>query len=403
MAASCCRPFESVYLHFCPSHSPKCSSPSLIHLSLLSPPKIAHFLLHSHNPSSHSFPATSEFSQSLTTLSCSSCSDFDSSESSFSDFDSCESSSSFSDPNPLCSPSIQASLNNPTPESSDFSDSSCYSDPNPQCSSAIQTSLNNPTPESSDFPYSSSSSDLNSQYSPSNPTSVKNPAPDILELKRAGGFLDEMDLKSLQLLEDFLYIHEFDHGILQVRVMDAREMEMTVELLADSFAETMWSPFRYVPLLRVLVRQHLMERRAVLPHAATLVGFYSEEGGELELAGTVEISFNARGANAIPPTPNPPMNSPYLCNMSVKKQVRRRGIGWHLLKASEELVPQIGLNEIYLHCRMIDTPALNMYKKANYNVVETDNILTLLSLQRRKYLMYKKLSPPKNLGIFRSL
>ncbi|ERM99557.1 hypothetical protein AMTR_s00088p00106710 [Amborella trichopoda] len=359
MAASCCRPFESVYLHFCPSHSPKCSSPSLIHLSLLSPPKIAHFLLHSHNPSSHSFPATSEFSQSLTTLSCSSCSDFDSSESSFSDFDSCESSSSFSDPNPLCSPSIQASLNNPTPESSDFSDSSCYSDPNPQCSSAIQTSLNNPTPESSDFPYSSSSSDLNSQYSPSNPTSV--------------------------------------------RVMDAREMEMTVELLADSFAETMWSPFRYVPLLRVLVRQHLMERRAVLPHAATLVGFYSEEGGELELAGTVEISFNARGANAIPPTPNPPMNSPYLCNMSVKKQVRRRGIGWHLLKASEELVPQIGLNEIYLHCRMIDTPALNMYKKANYNVVETDNILTLLSLQRRKYLMYKKLSPPKNLGIFRSL
>lgn len=70
----------------------------------------------------------------------------------------------------------------------------------------------------------------------------------------------------------------------------------------------------------------------------------------------------------------------------------RRGIGWHLLKASEELISQMSSSrEAYLHCRMIDTAPFNMYTKAGYNIVKTDSILILLTLQRRKHLMYKKL------------
>lgn len=70
----------------------------------------------------------------------------------------------------------------------------------------------------------------------------------------------------------------------------------------------------------------------------------------------------------------------------------RRGIGWHLLKASEELISQMGSSkEVYLHCRMIDAAPFNMYTKAGYDVVKTDNILILLMLQRRKHLMCKKL------------
>jgi len=33
----------------------------------------------------------------------------------------------------------------------------------------------------------------------------------------------------------------------------------------------------------------------------------------------------------------------------------------------------------------------NMYRKAGYNIVETDNILVWLSLQKREYLMSKEL------------
>lgn len=70
----------------------------------------------------------------------------------------------------------------------------------------------------------------------------------------------------------------------------------------------------------------------------------------------------------------------------------RRGIGWHLLKASEELISQMSSSrEAYLHCRMIDAAPFNMYTKAGYNIIRTDSILILLTLQRRKHLMYKKL------------
>lgn len=180
-------------------------------------------------------------------------------------------------------------------------------------------------------------------------------------------------------------------------------MDDTVALLAESFAESMVWPSGYLSLLRFLVKQYLIERRALMPHTATLIGFYrekenerleheEEEEEEEELAGTVEVCFDKRGANASPPTPTPPKNSPYICNMSVDKPLRRRGIGWHLLKASEELISQMNsTREVYLHCRMIDAAPFNMYIKAGYKVVNTDSIFILLMLQRRKHLMCKKL------------
>lgn len=55
--------------------------------------------------------------------------------------------------------------------------------------------------------------------------------------------------------------------------------------------------------------------------------------------------------------------------------------------------------EVYLHCRMIDAAPFNMYTKAGYKVMNTDSILVLLMLQRRKHLMCKNLpllsTPPE--------
>ncbi|KAB2632216.1 hypothetical protein D8674_028463 [Pyrus ussuriensis x Pyrus communis] len=168
-------------------------------------------------------------------------------------------------------------------------------------------------------------------------------------------------------------------------------------LLAESFAELMFLPSRYVFVLGYLVKQYLFEKMELLPNTTMLITFYKrrkEEGKEEEeeerlekveeedevelLAGTVEVCFNKKGAVACPPTPTPPKNSPYISNIVVKKLLRRfRGIGWHLLKACEELISQMSsLKEGFLHCRMIDT---------------TDTILVLLLLQRHKHLICKKL------------
>lgn len=182
--------------------------------------------------------------------------------------------------------------------------------------------------------------------------------------------------------------------------MKDMELDMTVELLAESFAESMFLPNMYLTVLGYLIKQYLIERRGLMPHCVTLIGFFrgeeddidGEGRGEGELAGTVEVSFDKRGASASPPTPTPPKECPYICNMTVKEHLRRRGIGWHLLKASEELISNMSpTRNVYLHCRMIDSAPFSMYKKAGYAVVKTDSFLILLTLQRRKHLMCKEL------------
>lgn len=101
-------------------------------------------------------------------------------------------------------------------------------------------------------------------------------------------------------------------------------MGMTVSLLSESFAESMMMTTGYVKFLEFLVKNYLIERRELMPHNATLLAVYREKGEEdFELAGTVELSFDKTGANANPPTPTPPDNSPYICNMAVRKPLRR--------------------------------------------------------------------------------
>ncbi|XP_052186492.1 uncharacterized protein LOC127797544 [Diospyros lotus] len=237
--------------------------------------------------------------------------------------------------------------------------------------------------------FSSSCSDSSSS-SPSPSTSssfsLQDPFP-------TGRFLTNEEIQKLQFLENFDYFQELKSGSVSVRVMKSEDMDNVVGLLSESFAESLVLPTGYTTLLRFLLKQYLTERRSLMPHTATLIGFYREDGDQdLQLAGTVEVSFDRRGANASPPTPTAPKDSPYVCNMAVKTLLRRRGIGWNLLKASEELISQMcSSREVYLHCRLIDEAPLNMYAKAGYSIVKTDSILVLLKLRRRKHLMRKEL------------
>ncbi|KAG6474382.1 uncharacterized protein LOC122028175 [Zingiber officinale] len=231
---------------------------------------------------------------------------------------------------------------------------------------------------------------------------ASSPSPFLSNGPAPGTFLDPEALHSLDALRLFRRGIELDltgdggGGFLEIRPMEAGELEATAQLLAESFAESMFVPLRYVYVLTFLVKQYIEERVALEPHVAVLLGFYREAGaeGEPQLAATAEISFDARGANAAPPTPVPPRECPYICNMAVKKTLRRRRIGWHLLKACEELITQMkAQRRVYLHCRVIDKIPFQMYQKAGYNVIKTDSFLSWFTLQRRKHLMCKELPP----------
>ncbi|XP_064996724.1 GCN5-related N-acetyltransferase 5, chloroplastic-like [Musa acuminata AAA Group] len=206
--------------------------------------------------------------------------------------------------------------------------------------------------------------------------------------------------EAVQVLRDFRVIVELDRGgVLEIRPVEPGEMEATGTLLAETFSESRLVPVRYAHLIAFLVKQYLEERRALEPHVAVLIGFYKESDAEgpAQLACTAEISFDARGANVAPPTPQPPPDCPYICNMAVRKSLRRRRIGWHLLEACEELITRMkAKREVYLHCRVVDKGPFDMYRKAGYEVSKTDSYFIWLSLQRRKHLMWKKLPPPSD-------
>ncbi|KMZ69048.1 hypothetical protein ZOSMA_223G00450 [Zostera marina] len=220
--------------------------------------------------------------------------------------------------------------------------------------------------------------------------------------------LDEIKKRKL-ILQNFAYTHEDDRGSLRIRLMSSGEVDQTCVLIADSIPESStlsrWNFKRNVTELEFLVKQYLDNQRTVFPHSATLVGFYKQKNNnpgeeEEKVACTVEISFNALGMHSFPSTPLPPRDHPYICNMVVKRELRRKGIGWHLLMACEKLTSLIFSSDnnphpqaptVYLHCRVVNLGALSMYKKAGYTVVKTDNILVWLSFHRRKTLMFKKL------------
>uniref|UniRef100_A0A1D1XYC9 Threonine--tRNA ligase n=1 Tax=Anthurium amnicola TaxID=1678845 RepID=A0A1D1XYC9_9ARAE len=196
-------------------------------------------------------------------------------------------------------------------------------------------------------------------YPPPRPCSLLGGPP------RTGAFLGPDGLDKLHFLDGFRYAYEFPHGSLEVRLMSPEEVGATVKLLAESFADSMWIPSRYIRFLEFLVEQYVLQKRAQLPHAATLVVYYQARGGvEAQLAGTAEVSFNALGGNVSPPSPIPPRDAPYICNMTVKETLRR----------------------------LIDKGPLNMYEKAGYSIVKTDNIFVWLRLQQRKHLMCKELA-----------
>lgn len=141
---------------------------------------------------------------------------------------------------------------------------------------------------------------------------------------QTGRFLTNDELEKLEVLENYKYLQELKSGFLYLRVMEQEEMDMTASLLAASFAESLFFPKGYLRLLEYLVKQYLIEKRALMPHTATLLGFYKEDEDEdFRVAGTVEVTFNKRGANISPPSPAPPKNAPYISNMTVKESLRR--------------------------------------------------------------------------------
>eukprot|EP01038_Epipyxis_sp_PR26KG_P006984 gene6984-9545_t len=77
---------------------------------------------------------------------------------------------------------------------------------------------------------------------------------------------------------------------------------------------------------------------------------------------------------------------PYLCNLLVAPEHRRKGLARQLIKASEKQIKSWGYKDIYLHVEKASFPALSLYLSECFNIkktlIETDVLFLHKSLNR---------------------
>lgn len=186
---------------------------------------------------------------------------------------------------------------------------------------------------------------------------------------------------------------EIEHslGKLVVRPVSQQDVKAATVLLTRAFATT-----GYLPLDDA--GQYCLDMLQSQPQGLLLVArlqsqepLWLPEGQDSRLVGTVALSFD-RNTREEFPTLQPPDDAAYLSNMAVCPSFRRQGLARKLLSICEELCAARGLRRLYLHARLGDEPALQLYKSAAYQTKAQDSFLVKLRGITPRALMFKELT-----------
>lgn len=90
-------------------------------------------------------------------------------------------------------------------------------------------------------------------------------------------------------------------------------------------------------------------------------------------------------------TLQPPHQHAYICNIAVDPKFRRQGYARRILAACEDLARECGHTEVYLHVRLADDAAQQLYMSSGYEEVAADAWLVKLRGITPRSLMRKSL------------
>ena len=185
-----------------------------------------------------------------------------------------------------------------------------------------------------------------------------------------------------------------------IRMANLGDLEQLTEVLASSFYDrTGWLAWLY-PLAKLGIQEDLKQRLKLnRTHYACLAivvvdaANYPGEKADLERAdrgqivGTVEIaqrqSWPWQGTHA---------KYAYISNLAVDPGFRRRGLAAQLLTACESLALAWQLDHLYLHVMEDNPGARRLYRRAGFEVFQTEETLAVwLGLQPRRLLLQKTL------------
>lgn len=199
---------------------------------------------------------------------------------------------------------------------------------------------------------------------------------------------------------------------LQIRAAKPEDLSDLADILANSFHSRGGIAGWFYPLFRLGIYEDLRHRlQSSSPRYVCLVGIYKgSPGGDNQdqlsveqeirgntvanedgdsLVGTVEMTLRS-------PNPWRLYNSsgyPYLSNLAVHSEYRRRGVARQLLLACEQIASNWGYQDLYLHVLENNLKARGLYTQLGYRLHQVDsNWACLLLGKPRQMLLHKRLA-----------
>lgn len=177
----------------------------------------------------------------------------------------------------------------------------------------------------------------------------------------------------------------------------SKDLVQLADILAESFHSRNGFGGWVYPLLRMGIYEDLRNRfRSGPEHYICLVAEVVSPpvgAGEV-LAGTVEMAVRERFVSPHlldrPPWQLVNPQYPYLSNLAVHPDYRRRGVAQQLLSKCEQKALQWGFSELYLHVLENNHAARRLYYQAGYRLDRVDWSWSSLLLGQPKRLFLRK-------------
>lgn len=148
-----------------------------------------------------------------------------------------------------------------------------------------------------------------------------------------------------------------------------------------------------MPLFRLGIYEDLKYRlKSENNRYVCFVAVKGLELGNSQVIGGVEIALRSR--DFWQPIAN---QRPYLSNLAVRAEYRKKGVAQHLLRTSEQCALDWGFRDLYLHVLEDNKQARRLYQKAGYRVQRFESgLLSWLAGRPRQILLHKHLVSPRN-------
>ena len=177
-----------------------------------------------------------------------------------------------------------------------------------------------------------------------------------------------------------------------IRPAQSKDLSDLADILTDSFHPPAGIVRWVSPLLRLGIYEDLRNRlRSTAPNYACLVAVDAPARNPDAydcLIGTIEVTLRTNYLWQPRQTYHP-----YLSNLAIRAEYRRRGVALQLLTACERIVLDWGFQDIYLHVLENNHAAKRLYFKAGYRLQQTELDWSCWLLGRpRKLFLHKRLT-----------